>query len=227
MIGTIRTLVLGMNARAEEAVRDAYSVELIDQKIRESNENLKAAKMTLASLIQRQRKEESQIALLEDRASDFMEKAKSALADGRGDLAGDAAQAVADMENELTVRRDTSHRLDRQIMRLRSSVESAHRRIVDLKQGAIAAKAVTREHRIQGQLNKSLSADSPMDEAAALIERALGQDDPLEQSQILQEIDQRLNHDDIGQRLEDAGFGKPNKTRASDILNRLKDQPKT
>ena len=58
MLTTMRTLFLGASARAEEQVRDHFSIELIDQKVREAQAQLKAAKVGLASLIQRKRSEE-------------------------------------------------------------------------------------------------------------------------------------------------------------------------
>ena len=54
MFRTLATLINGANARAEDRVRDAFAIELIDQKIREAETSLKAAKATLATLIQRQ-----------------------------------------------------------------------------------------------------------------------------------------------------------------------------
>jgi phage shock protein A len=60
MFKTLSTLIAGVNARSEDRVRDAFAIELIDQKIREAEQSLKAAKATLASLIQRQRSEERQ-----------------------------------------------------------------------------------------------------------------------------------------------------------------------
>lgn len=57
MFGTLKTLFIGASSRAEETVRDAYAIEMIDQKIREVEASLSAAKSTLASLIQRQRSE--------------------------------------------------------------------------------------------------------------------------------------------------------------------------
>ena len=62
MFDTLRTLISGVNARANEHVRDTYSVELIEQKIREATTGLKAAKVSLAGLIQRKRAEERQAA---------------------------------------------------------------------------------------------------------------------------------------------------------------------
>ncbi|AHD02973.1 hypothetical protein [Leisingera methylohalidivorans] len=42
---------------AEEQLHETFSTELITQKIRETEGNLKAAKLALANLIQRQRAE--------------------------------------------------------------------------------------------------------------------------------------------------------------------------
>ena len=73
------------------------------------------------------------------------------------------------MENELTVRHQAEERLERWILHLRQSVETANRRIVDLKQGAIAARAIKREQGIQRRINQHLGGKSPIEEAEALI----------------------------------------------------------
>ena len=221
MFGTLRTLVNGANARAEEKVRDTYSIELIEQKIREANNGLSAAKATLVSLIQRSRAEGRQIEMLENRVKEMTGRTKAALKAGRDDMAAEAAQAIAEMENELTLRRETATRLETRIMRLRQSVETTNRRIIDLKQGAIAAKAVRQEQSIQKRLNTTLAGQSPINEAEDLIERVLSRDDPFEQSEILREIDQGLNREDIGDRLANAGFGPATKVTADDVLKRL------
>ena len=51
MLSTFRTLFVGANARAEDRLRDVYAIELIDQKIRETETQVHVAKSTLASLI--------------------------------------------------------------------------------------------------------------------------------------------------------------------------------
>lgn len=154
MFNTFKTLMIGGSARAEERVRDIYSIELINQKIRESDASLKSAKYGLANLIQSERGENRQITALRGRIDDLMTRAAQAMEGDRADLAQEAAQAVAEMENELDVRRKTVRRLETRILQLRQSVETANRRIIDLKQGAIAARAVRRE---QGILLLTLS----------------------------------------------------------------------
>lgn len=222
MIGTLKTLFVGSSARAEEKLRDTYAVELIDQKIREAGEALKAAKTALASLMQRERAETRQVETLQARISDLMSRASEALEGGRSDLAEQAAAAIADMENELALRQTTIKRLEVRILNLRQSVAKAHRRHLDLKQGAIAARAVRKEQAIQRRVGGNLSGATAFEEAEALIARVMDADDPFEQGQILQEIDNGLNHSDAAGQLADAGFGTQTKSTASDVLRRLK-----
>lgn len=222
MFSTLRTLIAGANARAEGAVRETYSIELIDQKIREAQDGLKAAKFSLASLMQRERAETRQIEMLKSRIADLSDRAGEALQAGREDLAGEAAQAIADLENETQLRQETVSRLETRVIRLRQSVETANRRIIDLKQGAIAARAIRKEQGIQARLNSHAGGDSAMDEAADLIASVLKRDDPFEQSEILSEIDNGLSHENMADRLAAEGFGASDKTTAADVLNRLK-----
>lgn len=221
MFGTLKTLINGANARAEERVRATYAVELIDQKIRDAGEGVRLAKMTLASLIQRQRGEDRQITVLADRVADLTLRAREAIAAGRDDMAAEAAEAIAVMENELALRRETHARLEARVLRLQSSVQTATRRMIDLKQGAVAARALSDEQRLQARLNTTLAGTSPMAEAEDLIAGVLGRDDPFEQSEILADIDRGLSRADVADRLAAEGFGRPTKTTAADVLKRL------
>ena len=226
MLKTLATLIQGQNARAEDRVRDAFAIELIDQKIRESESSLRAAKATLASLIQRQRSEEKQHASLKTRIADLTRRAKDALDNDREDMAAEAARAIANMENELAVRVETLDRLEQKIIRLRSSIEAGHRRIIDLKQGAIQARAVRREQTIQMRMVKSGAVESSVEEAEELIARVLGRDDPFERSEIVAEINRDLSGGSIADRMADAGFGPATRSTADDVLARLKSSKK-
>ena len=220
MFKTLATLITASNARAEDRVRDAFAIELIDQKIREAEARLKAGKATLASLIQRQRAERSHREALQRRLTDMTVRAEKALKAGDEDMAREAAEAVATMENELMLRDETCARLDQKVLRLRGSIESGHRRIVDLKQGAIQARAVRREQEIQMRMGGS--PDDATQEAEDLIARVLGRDDPFERSQIVAEIDRDLSGDTLADRMADKGYGPATRTTAEDVLKRLK-----
>ncbi|QFT97772.1 PspA/IM30 family protein [Roseovarius sp. THAF8] len=222
MFTTLKTLIAGANARAEEQVKDAFAIELIDQKIRDSDAQLRAAKATLASLIQRQRSEKRILDALQGRIDTMMRRAEDALASEREDLARQAADAVATMENEGQLRQGTVDRLEAKVIRLRGSVEVAHRRLIDLKQGAVTARAIRREQQVQGSLRTTIGNTSAADEAEELIARVVGRDDPFEQSQILQGIEADLNHESLDARMEAQGFGPVTKVTADQVLDRLK-----
>mgnify|MGYP001812897996 CR=1 FL=1 len=222
MFATLKVLFDGERARTEDRLKDTYAVELIEQRIREAESNLTSAKMTLASLIQRKRSERRLADTLDRRIATLEARAKEALEAKRDDLAGEAAQSIADMENERRIRNETIERLEERIVQLQTSVETAHRRIVDLKQGAVTARAVRREQAIQKRLNRTVSGVSAADEAEALIKRVVDQDDPFEQSEILRGIDRQLTGEDADRKLADAGFGDPDKVTASAVLDRLK-----
>ena len=221
MFGTLRTLMAGANARAEEKVRETYSIELIEQKIRESQSALTAAKVTLASLIQRERAEIRAVDALKKRVTDLTTRVSEALDKKRDDLAQEGAEAIATLENERAIREQTVERLNVRIERLRHSVEQTHRRIIDLQQGAIAAKAVRHEQIVNGRISRTAQATTPIREAEQLIAQVLGRDDPLEQGEILDDIDRSLDRSDVADRMAAVGIGKATKVTAADVLARL------
>lgn len=222
MFGTLKTLIIGSNARAEEHVRKVYSIELIEQKIREGTQGLKRAKNTLVAIRQRQRVEERQIATLTTRIDDLVDRARKALDAGQDDLAGEAAEAIARLENERDMRRATADKLETRAIRLQANVEAAHRRILDLKQGAIAARAARQDAQVMRGLNTTLAGQDSLSEAEELIRSVLGEDDPFEQAELMEEINAGLDGRNVADHLAQAGFGPATKASKASVLERLK-----
>ena len=222
MLTTLRTIFIGESRRAEEKMRDHYALDLIAQKIRETEDALKAAKGTLGALIQRQRSENRQVEGLDRRLATMTERAQAALADGNEGIAMEAAQSIATMETERKVRETTLERLDQRVIRLKSSVETMHRRIIDLKQGEIAARAARRDNEIHRRMNSTIRNTAPANEAQELIDRVLGQEDSFEQSEIMDSINSDLDHTSLDDRMAAEGYGPATKSTAADVLARLK-----
>lgn len=222
MLNVLKTLFLGASARAEEQLTDHFAIDLIEQKIRESEGALSLAKSTLATLIIRQRNEQQTLSRLNAQVADLEQRAREALAAGRDDLAADAAMAIANLENERTVRQSTLAQLADRVARTQASVEKASRRILDLRQGMISASAVDAERKAQKSLNRSIGNTSSIREAEELIARVVNGPDPFAEAEVLDEIDAGLNQTGIQDRLGQAGFGAKTKVDASDVLARLK-----
>lgn len=224
MLELLTTLIKGSNAKAVETATDIFAIDLITQKIREAEAGVNNAKQALASLILRERAEQKALELLRSRKAGMEARVRQALAAGNEALTLEGATALAQMENEEQVRAETVARVGERVVRLRQSVEKAHRRVVDLRQGAITARAIDLERKSQRRVNRALGT-SAIDEAEALIRRVADQDDPLAQTEIIEEIDNSLSHTTAENRLADAGFGPPTKVRAEDVLARLRTTP--
>jgi phage shock protein A len=224
MFDLLSTLIKGANAKAVETATDHFAIDLITQKIREAEAGVSGAKQALATLILRQRAEQKALDLLRGRKADLEDRVRQALAANNAELAMEGASAIAEMENEAMVRGQTVARLDEKASRLRHSVEKAHRRVVDLRQGAITARAIDLERRSQHRLNRSLGGNA-IEEAEALIRRVAEQDDPLAQAEIYEEIDNQLSHKTTEDKLAAAGFGPATKVRPEDVLARLRTTP--
>lgn len=222
MLNVLKTLFRGASARAEEQLTDHFAIDLIEQKIRESEGALSLAKSTLAALIIRQRNETQTLSRLETQITDLETRARQALAAGREDLAAEAASAIATLENERAVRRDTLDQLANRVARTQAAVEKANRRIIDLRQGMISARAADAERKAQKSLNRSIGSTSSIREAEELIARVVNGPDPFAESEVLDEIDAGLNQTGIQDRLGQAGFGAKTRVDALDVLARLK-----
>ncbi|RVC61739.1 MAG: PspA/IM30 family protein [Mesorhizobium sp.] len=222
MLSLIRTLLDGAGAKAEDRLKDQFAVDLLAQRIRDAEAGLACAKQTLASLIVRQRAEQASLDQLDRRIADLETRTRSALAAGAEALAHDGASAIAELENEREVRRTTVRSLTEKTLRMRLSLEQAHRRIVDLNQGMISARAIDAEQKAQRRLNRSIDRTASLNEAEALLARIRERSDPFEEASILDEIDAGLSQEAIRGKLEEAGHGPSTKVRAQDVLERLK-----
>lgn len=222
MLDLLKTLLAGTTARAEEEVRNRFAVDLLDQKIREAEHDLQAAKNTLAALIQKKRGETAMIEQIRERIADLTGRTASAIEAGAQSLAHDGAAAIATLENELAVRERTAAALAGRDARMRLSIEKVDRRIVDLKQGLIEARAIDAEHRAQRAMNRSIGSAASLREAEALVARIRDRHDPFEQAAILDEIDGDFSHFDAADKLAAAGFGEKTKISAEDVLTRLR-----
>jgi len=222
MLNLLDTLFRGASAKATEAATDRFAIDLLNHKIREAEAGVEGAKQALAALIIRERTERNRLDALSARKTSLEDRVRQALAADNEALALQGAEAIAQMENEMTVRAETLARLSERVSRLRLSVEKAHRRVADLRQNAVAAQALDLERRSQRRLNRSLNGGSAIHDAEALIRRVNEQPDPFTETEVFDEIDNSLNHRTVEDDLAKAGFGPATRSEAKDVLARLR-----
>ncbi|MEL6371996.1 MAG: PspA/IM30 family protein [Pseudomonadota bacterium] len=218
---TITTIILGKQNRAEERLIEGNATIIIEQKLREATSGHETAKRTLAALLARTKADQRLLDGVENRIRDLEARTRKAIEEGKDALAQDAAQVLADLENERTVRREALTRAEEKAARMRLAVERTERQLIDLKQGLITAKAIESERSSMKAIKGDLSANSAIREGEAVLQRLLASDDPVEEIEALEELEASLKGDNVVDRLAAEGCGPATKVRAEDILQRL------
>ncbi|WP_323761353.1 PspA/IM30 family protein [Maricaulis sp.] len=219
------TLVSLFRARSESS-RQSLETEnaalLIEQNIRDAEKGHDAAKRSLAQLILRERQEDTALQALTARRQDMEARTRDALKAGMEALAGDGANALADLDNENTARTNALTRTRSSARRLRLLLEKTDRRLTDLRQGLVTAQALEDERRGGTALQGSLSGLGALMEGEAVLKRALAALDAGGFADILDDINADLSGDGLIERMADQGFGASVKARGDDILNRIR-----
>ncbi len=221
MFSTLITIMRGRSERAREGLEATHATLIIEQKIREAEAGHDRAKRSLASLILRERSEDKALAALKARKRDMEDRVRSALSAGKDALARDGADALADMENEAAARKEALERTRKSAARLRLLVEKSERRLVDLRQGLITARAMEAERRSAVEMRGGLGGTAALGEAEAVLRRTLASDDPIEAMDILDGIHAELSGDGLADRMAAEGIGQARRTRGEDILARF------
>jgi len=133
MFGLLSTLFRGINSTAVGASR--LPVDRLGQNIRAAEAAENSTTRELGILIRQQRAEQTALNLLRSRQSALEDHVRQAMAEGSDDLATNGARALADLENDASVRLQTLARLDEKVARLRRLVANAHGRVSDLREG--------------------------------------------------------------------------------------------
>ena len=222
MLKTLKAVLMGRATKLKQHIEIGQADTVIEGKIVEAENGQTQAKRALASMITRTKNEGRALAGIEKRVQDLESRIKMALRDGQDELAADAAQMLASMENERKVRQETLRRSDEKAQRLRLAIEKNHRMLIDLRQGLIMAKAITTERKAFGSLQGDLNARSSIREGEAVLQRLLDSEDPVEAMEILDDIEDALSGDKVLGDLAEAGYGASLKTNADDVLTRIK-----
>jgi phage shock protein A len=141
MFKTFVTLFRGAAAAAEEEIADHNALLILDQQIRDAAGAVRRGKQALAIAVVKDDRERKRIDILSTRIADLEERAGEALTSGREDLAAEAAEAIAAMENDRAAVVEARASFADEITHLQSTVVDYTRRLADLDRGRQIAKA--------------------------------------------------------------------------------------
>lgn len=174
-----------------------------------------AARRALAvAMAEETRETERRVALIA-KTNELEQRAISALRAGRGDLAAQAAEAIAAMTSDIQTSEQTSKRFAAEVALARREVDAQRRRLADLDRGQRLARignALTAT-----TLVSETGLDSFGEAEAALAKVVADNHDARFVREELAPTAERLI-----ERLSDAGFGDAMHVRASEVLARLR-----
>jgi phage shock protein A len=224
MLKTITTLIRGSIAEADEAVFDANATRFLSQQLRDAAAALEHSKRELACAMAHRASEGRAIEALDKRATDLETAAIDAINGKRDDLATEVATILAAIADERRERADAAARFDVDIQRLKQMTEDGRRRLDELRRGLEMARAQEALRRAGANGRRALATGTgALREAETTLQRIRttnARDDDAHRA--LEELERVQSGKDLDQRLSDAGFGTSIKTRADDVLNRLR-----
>ena len=222
MFKTFVTLVRGAAAATEENLADRHALEILNQQVRDARAGLERGRQALAIAVVQDKAEARHLTDTRARIADLEGRALEALRAGRQDLAEEAADAIAVLEEDGRAIAEAHATLAGEVARLRQHVAQAERRFADVERGRRLAQAADAVQK----LRSGVAADRP-GAALADAERTLQrlrerQREAMEIDAELAALDAGLRAETVVGRLAAEGFGPRVRITGADVLGRLR-----
>jgi len=185
ILSKILTAVRGGATEVGEAIVDSQAMRILDQEIRDAGEELRKAKDELTSLMAKRKLADQDVAGLGGKIGEYegylgqvlaKEGADGALDAQNAALRDDLANKIAELENELTQKRDIATQFLERENRIKNAIRVAEGNLDKLKQRASMVKATEAVHKAQSTIAASHSGanarmTTAMDSLARLEQR--------------------------------------------------------
>ena len=221
MFNTIITLVRGRSHDAAQAVADANALSILRQQLRDAAAGVEAARRSVAVVMAYAERERKSLPRINAQIADLEGRAMVALAQGREDLATEAAAAIAQLEAERATTETAPATYEMEIARLRDELGGAELRLRDLKRGMQLADAAQKSQTVRGVASRPVTAS--LAEAEATLSRLQSRQLHAEATALaVVELSASQSAEAISVRLAAAGCGPSIRPDAAAVLERLK-----
>jgi phage shock protein A len=221
MFNTIITLVRGRSHDAAQAVADANALSILRQQLRDSAAGVEAARRSVAVVMAYAERERKSLPRINAQIADLEGRAVAALAQGREDLATEAAAAIAQLEAERATSERALATYEVEIARLREELGTSELRLRELQRGLQLADAAQKSQAVRGVVSRPMTAS--LAEAEATLTRLQSRQLHAEATAVaVVELSAGQSAEAISARLAAAGCGPSIRPDAAAVLERLK-----
>lgn len=223
LLRKIVTALRGGASEVGEAIVDSQALRILDQEIRDADNNLIDARNQLVKIMAKHKTAQQRITEFDKTIGDWEQKAIAALDKGEEGLAHECAARIADLTNQRDSEQTLADQFGASVTTLTATVSKTEAQIKGLKQQVDLVKARESVQRAQ------VSAASATGGANGSLETAVGSLDRIKKRQTERaaeleaaaELAAKADGSDLEARLKSAGIGASN-SGADDVLARLK-----
>ncbi|AIN57674.1 PspA/IM30 family protein [Pseudomonas soli] len=223
LLRKIVTALRGGASEVGEAIVDSQALRILDQEIRDADNNLIDARNQLVKIMAKHKTAQQRITEFDKTIGDWEQKAIAALDKGEEGLAHECAARIADLTNQRDSEQALADQFGASVTTLTATVSKTEAQIKGLKQQVDLVKARESVQRAQ------VSAASATGGANGSLETAVGSLDRIKKRQTERaaeleaaaELAAKADGSDLEARLKSAGIGASN-SGADDVLARLK-----
>lgn len=217
------TLIKGKLLESGTTLSDQNALPVLSLQIREAAQDVEGARKAVAVAIAQERLEREAASALRAKIDTLEARALAALQDGKEALAREAADVIAEMENDLSATRVALEEMAPTVQTLKQRVRQAEMRLVALQRGnrlAIARNSTARLQRfVPGSGPERLQV---AEETLARLQSRQRSDAYAAEAYDAIRMDRKP--DQTIEKLAAAGCGAPVSTSADAVIARLKAQ---
>ncbi|QRE75374.1 PspA/IM30 family protein [Methylobacterium aquaticum] len=222
MLNLLSTLVRGAAARAAEDLHDQHAFLILEQQLRDAAAALDDSRRTLGRAIAQEAADAKKQDALAARMAELEASAVAALDGGREDLAQEAAEALAEMEEEADALRTTRAAYGAEVAALRRAVRKGSRHFAELERGQRIARATEAVRRLRARRGQGMGSPAALAEAQATLRRLREAQAADAASDEALTIIEAAAPESLCERLEEAGFGPRTRPSAGSVMERLR-----
>lgn len=222
MLAKLSALFRGTAHDAGQSVVDANALKILDQEIRDADNAQGKARDDLAGLVARRRMAENEMKSFGDQIGKYESSARTALGQGKTDLAREVATRIAELETEIGNRGPMIENMKTAEARLRTAIATTDQRIETLRREIDIVKVNDSVQKAQTSVAlQSAGAQSRIGSAADSLQR-IKQRQAINEEKLRagQELEDKRTGADLDAKLKEAGI-LPGHASADDVLARL------
>jgi len=210
---------------AGEAIVDTQALRILDQEIRDADDELKQAKESLANILAQQKLAEKAVVKTKTSIAEYESYAVKALDSNNEPLALEVAEKIAELETELNAQQNQFSSFTESVKSLRQSINQAEVNIKNLKQQVDIVKATESVQKAQTTVaqrygNSGAKLHTALDSLDRIKKR---QEKTAATIEAKNELAQETGSDSLDDKLRVAGI-KSTMQDANTILERLKNR---